>query len=87
MQNSLRGLYRGFMNRFRDKCSIFYVVVDFEALVGLELCYPQDSWLLNYSSVVRETLEKENPIQGLIVGETFTVAASTHRLYLWGMNS
>lgn len=52
----------------------------------MELCYPNNSWLLNYFNVVKETLEKDNPLQSLVVGETFTVAASTNRLYLWGMN-
>ena len=52
----------------------------------MELCYPDSSWLTNYFQVVKDTLEKDNPIQSLAVGETFTAAASTNRVYLWGMN-
>ena len=62
------------------------MVVDFEAFVTMELCYPGNGWLLNYFQVVKESLERDNPIQGLQVGETFSVAATTNRLYVWGMN-
>ena len=52
----------------------------------MELCYPDNSWLLNYFQVVRESLEKENPIQTLHVAETYTVVSTTNRLYVWGLN-
>ena len=41
---------------------------------------------MNYFQVVKETLEKDHPIQGLEVGETFSVACNTNKLYVWGMN-
>jgi hypothetical protein len=53
----------------------------------MEHCYPDNSWLLNYFQVVKEGFERDSPIQNLEIGETFSVAATTNRLYLWGMNS
>ena len=35
---------------------------------------------------MKESFEKDNPIQSIDVGETFTVASTTNKLYLWGMN-
>jgi hypothetical protein len=43
--------------------------------------------LLNYFQVVKEGFEKDCPLQGVEVSETFTVATTTNRVYVWGMNS
>lgn len=48
--------------------------------------YPGSSWVQNYSEVFQEGLEKNDPLQYISVGETFTVAANTNKMYLWGMH-
>jgi hypothetical protein len=37
--------------------------------------------------VVKDGFEKDCPLQGVEVTETFTVASTTNRIYVWGMNS
>lgn len=51
----------------------------------MEHCYPDNAWLLNYFQVVKEGFEKDCPIQGLEMADTYTVATTTNRLYLWGI--
>ena len=53
-ENNLRQLYNTYLNKYRDKCPIFYLLVDIETFVGMELCYPNNSWLVNYFHVVKE---------------------------------
>jgi hypothetical protein len=65
---------------------LFYFIVDFECFINIEHCYPENSWLLNYFQIVKEGFEKDCPIQNLEVGESFTVVATTNRVYLWGLN-
>ena len=63
-----------------------YYVVDFESFVDLEICYPYNSWPLNYFRVIKDGLAKDNPVQTLEVSETYTVVTSTNKIYVWGMN-
>jgi len=64
-----------------------YFMIDFETFVDLDICYPYNSWPLNYFRVIKDGFVKDNPIQSVEVGETFTVATSTNKIYVWGMNS
>ncbi len=61
-------------------------MIDFEAFVDLDICYPFNSWPLNYFRVHKECFNKDNPIQTIEVGDSFTVAVSTSKVYVWGMN-
>lgn len=63
-----------------------YFIIDFESYVDLDIIYPKDSWISNYDEIFQEGLEKNDPLQYLSVGETFTVAATTTKMYLWGMH-
>lgn len=83
----MRILYQNYLKKFKEKCSLLYFIIDFESFINIEHCYPDNSWLLNYFQVVKEGFEKDCPLQGVEIGESFTVAATTNRIYLWGMNS
>lgn len=80
-------LYKNYLNKYKHKFSLFYIIIDFQSFIHLEDTYPDNSWLLNYFQVVKESFDKDNPIQSLEVGETFTIAATTNKLYIWGMNT
>lgn len=41
---------------------------------------------MNYFQIMKDAFERDNPVQSLQLGETFTVAATTNRVYLWGLN-
>jgi len=51
--------------KFKDKLSVFYYIIDFETFVDLDICYPYNSWPLNYFRVLKDGFVKDNPIQTL----------------------
>lgn len=52
----------------------------------MDLVYTRDSWIKNYLKIFYDGLDKNDPLQFISIGETFTVAANTNKLYLWGMH-
>lgn len=66
--------------------SILYFLVDFECFIDLDIMYPDNSWIVNYYQLMRESFEHDTPLQALEVGESCTVAASTSKMYVWGLN-
>lgn len=53
-------------------------------LCPLDFIYPEKSWIENYCSLYRESIEKGNPIQYLDVSNTHTVATTITKIYQWG---
>lgn len=66
--------------------SLIYFMIDINVFVDMDYIYPDNSWLLNYYLICKESFIKDTPIQSVNVSETYTVAATTKKLYVWGMN-
>lgn len=68
----------------RDKVGLFYYLLDFEMLCPLDYIYPEMSWIDNYCSLYKESIEKGNPIQYLDVSNTHTICTTINKIYQWG---
>lgn len=38
--DSLKILYSNYLNKFKSKCSLLYMIIDFETFINLEHTYP-----------------------------------------------
>lgn len=52
---SVDEIVKAYLNKFHNKMSLFYYMVDFEAHIDLEEVYPSDSWLHNYLKLYKES--------------------------------
>lgn len=73
-------------NSKANKIYLFYYLLDYQLLVDTSLVYSDNSWVNNYYTLFRDSLQRGNPVQMVALGETHTVVSSTNKIYSWGWN-
>jgi len=54
-------------------------------LSNLDSIYPDKSWITNYCTLFKDSIEKGNPLQYLDISDTQTICSTITKVYTWGM--